>query len=365
MNDKPEFRFIGQPVRRNEDERLITGKGRFSDDFLLEGQTYAAIVRSPHPHARILGIDSTRARDMPGVLGVFTGADCLADGLVPIPHDPLPKTKYDMKLHAAGGGALFIGPHLLLPADKARHVGEAVAMVVAETVAQSLDAVECVDVDYDVLPGVYHSQDAMQPDAPAVWNEVADNVAIDTSFGDREATDKAFARADHVVAMDFHIDRVTGVPLEPRSALGEYDGPSGRYTLHAGSGGAVRQKRELAAVLGIAPERVRVLSYDVGGNFGTRNRVFVEFGLVLWAARKLGRPVKFTATRSEAFLSDFQGRDLVTKVELALARDGRFLAMRATNISNVGARCVSLSPLSKGAGLIVGSYAIPCATLRA
>src|SRR6266700_2897289 len=328
------FRSIGQPVVRKEDERLSTGRGRFSDDFSVDGQAYAVMLRSPHPHARILGIDGRRAQAMPGVLGVFTGADCLADGLAAIPHDPLPKTKYDMKLQAAGGGALFIGPHLLLPTD-------------------------------DVLPGVYHSEDAMRPGAPVVWNEVPGNVAVDTWFGDREATDKAFARAEHVVAMDFHIDRVTGVPLEPRSALGEYDGPSGRYTLHAGSGGAVRQKRELAAVLGIAPERLRVLSYDVGGNFGTRNRVFVEFGLVLWAARKLGRPVKFTATRSEAFLSDYQGRDLVTKVELALARDGRFLAMRATNISNVGARCVSLSPLSKGAGLIVGSYAIPCATLRA
>ncbi len=165
--------------------------------------------------------------------------------------------------------------------------------------------------------------------------------------------------------MDFHVGRVTGVPLEPRAALGRYDANTDCYTLYAGSGGAVRQQRELASVLGIAPERLRVLSYDVGGNFGTRNRVFVEFGLVLWAARKLGRPVKFTATRSEAFLSDYQGRDLAVKLELALAANGRFLALRATNISNVGARCVSLSPLSKGAGLVSGSYAIPAATLRA
>src|SRR5258707_9553091 len=359
------FRFIGKPLVRKEDARLITGRGRFSDDFSVDGQACAVMLRSPHAHARILGIDARRATAMPGAHVSTPGADRLADGLGAIPHDPLPKTKCDMKQHAAGGGALFIGPHLLWPGDKARHVGEAVAMVVAETVAQALDAAECVGADYDVLPGVYHSQDAMQPGAPAVWSEVADNVAVDTWFGDREATDKAFARADRIVAMDFHIDRVTGVPLEPRSALGEYDAGSGRYTLHAGSGGAVRQKRELAAVLGIAPEQLRVLSYDVGGNFGTRNRAFVEFGLVLWAARKLGRPVKFTATRSEAFLSDYQGRDLVTKVELALARDGRFLAMRATNISNVGARCVSLSPLSKGSGLIPGSYAIPAATLRA
>jgi len=359
------FRSIGKPMVRNEDARLTTGRGRFSDDFNVDGQVYAVMLRAPHPHARIRRIDAGRAKIMPGVLGVFTGADCLVDGLGAIPHDPLPKTRYDMKLHAPGSSELFIGPHMLLPADKARHVGEAVAMVVAETVPQALDAAEALDVDYEALPGVYHSEDAMRRGAPVIWSEIPDNILVDTFFGDQQATERAFAQADHVVTMDFHVDRVTGVPLEPRSALGEYDAGSGRYTLHAGSGGAVRQKRELAAVLGVAPERVRVLSYDVGGNFGTRNRLFVEFALVLWAARKLGRPVKFTSTRSEAFLSDYQGRDLVTKVELALAGDGRFTAMRATNISNVGARCVSLSPLSKGAGLIVGSYAIPHAALRA
>ncbi len=363
--DKDGFRFIGKPVRRAEDERLVTGKGRFSDDFKLDHQAYAAMVRSPHPHARIRGIDTARARALPGVLGVFTGADCLADNLGPIPHDPLPKTKYDMKLCAPGGGTVFIGPHLLLPADKARHVGEAVAMVVAETLAQALDGAEAVEVDYEVLPHVLHAHDAMAPGAPKVWDEVPDNIPVETWFGDRAATDRAFAAADHVVKMDFHIGRVTGVPLEPRAAVAHYDEATDRFTLHAGSGGAVRQKRELATVLGIAPDRLRVLSYDVGGNFGTRNRVFVEFGLVLWAAHKLKRPVKYTATRSEAFLSDYQGRDLVSKVELALRRDGRFLAMRATNISNVGARAVSFSPLSKGCGLIPGSYDIAAVTLRA
>jgi carbon-monoxide dehydrogenase large subunit len=359
------FRVVGKPLRRKEDAWLVTGKGRFSDDFHLEGQTHAVMVRSPHPHARIARIDAGRARTMPGVLGVFTGADCRADGLGAIPHDPLPKTKYDMKLTGPGGTEIFIGPHLLLPADKVRHVGEAVAMVVAETVAQALDAAEAVQVAYEELPFVTHSEHAMKPGAPAVWDEVKDNIPVDTLFGNVAATDRAFASADHVVAMDFHVGRVTGVPMEPRAALGVYDAGTGRYTLYAGSGGAVRQKREIASVLGIAPETLRVLSHDVGGNFGTRNRVFVEFGLVLWAARKLGRPVKYTATRSEAFLSDYQGRDLVTKVALALNADGRFLAMRATNISNLGARCVSLSPLSKGAGLIPGSYHIPTATLRA
>lgn len=359
------YRFIGKPLPRKEDERLVTGNGRFTDDFALPGQAYAAMVRSPHVHARILAVDSAAAKKMPGVLGVFTGADCAAAQLKPIPHDPVPKTKYDMKLSAPGGGAVFVGPHALLPCDRARHVGEAVAMVVGETRAQAMDAADAVGVQYEELPFVLHSESAMRPGAAALWEEAPDNVLIETVFGDAAATDAAFARAAHVVKEKFHIGRVTGVPLEPRAALGCYDAASGRYTLYAGSGGAVRQKSELALVLGIPPDRLRVLSYDVGGNFGTRNRVFVEFGLVLWAAKILGRPVKFTATRSEAFVSDYQGRDLVTSVDLALDADGKFLAMRAVNISNVGAHCVSLSPLGKGAGLITGPYAIPAATLRA
>jgi carbon-monoxide dehydrogenase large subunit len=363
--DETGYRFIGKPLPRKEDARLITGKGRFTDDFSLDGQAYAAMVRSPHPHARIVAVDAAAAKKMPGVLGVFTGADCLADKLGPLPHDPVPKTKFDMKLTGPGGGAVFSGPHALLPADKVRHVGEAVAMVVADTKAEALDAAEAVEVRYQELPFVLHSEDAMRPGAPVLWDEVPNNVTVATVFGNAEATEQAFARAAHVVAKNFHIGRVTGVPLEPRAALGHYDAATGRYTLYAGSGGAVRQKNELVQVLGIAPENLRVLSPDVGGNFGTRNRTFVEFGLVLWASRKVGRPVKFTATRSEAFLSDYQGRDLVTKVELALDEKHRFIAMRATNISNVGARCVSLSPLSKGSGLIPGSYAIPATTLRA
>jgi len=369
MNDAggPErpYRFIGKPLPRKEDERLVTGKGRFTDDFNLDGQAFAAMVRSPYPHARIVAIDVAAAKAMPGILGVFTGADCAAEALAPIPHDPVPKTKYDMKLAGPGGGAVFAGPHMLLPADRVRHVGEAVVMVVAATKAQAMDAAEAVVVRYQELPFVLHSEDAMATGAPALWDEAANNICVDTSFGDATATDQAFARAAHVVSRKFHIGRVAGVPLEPRAALGAYDAATGRYTLYAGSGGAVRQKRELATVLGIAHENLRVLSFDVGGNFGTRNRVFVEFGLVLWAAKKLGRPVKFTATRAEAFLSDYQGRDLVSEVALALDQDGRMLAMRAVNISNVGARCVSLSPLSKGAGLIPGSYAIPAARLRA
>ncbi|HZC56147.1 MAG TPA: xanthine dehydrogenase family protein molybdopterin-binding subunit [Xanthobacteraceae bacterium] len=357
-------RAIGQPIRRKEDLRFITGKGRYTDDFSLPQQVYAVMVRSPHPHARILGVTSDKARAMPGVLAVYSGEDCRAAGLKPIPHEAVPSTKHDMKLTAPDGGKVFLGPHWLLAWDKARHVGEAVAMVVAETLAQALDAAEAVEVNYEPLPFVLDADAALAEGAPAIWDEIPDNVPVETHFGDAAATDAAFTRADHVVRMEFHVGRVTAAPIEPRAALGEYDAKTGRYTLHAGTGGAVRQKREIAAVLDVPLEQVRVVTADVGGNFGSKNRPYVEYGLVLWASKMLGRPVKFTATRSEAFLTDSQGRDLVTKVELALRKDGRFLAMRADNISNIGARCMSLSPLSKGSALITGSYDIPAASLR-
>src|SRR5580704_1888742 len=213
--DESGYRFIGKPMPRKEDARLITGKGRFTDDFNLDGQAYAAMVRSPYPHARIVAIDKARAAAMPGVLGVFTGADCAADNLRPIPLDPVPKTKFDMKLTGPGGGAVFAGPHLLLPTDKARHVGEAVAMVVAETKTQAMDAAEAVEVQYEELPFVLHSEDAMAPGAPVLWDQAPNNILVDTQFGDAAATDQAFARAVHVIARDFHIGRVTGVPMEP------------------------------------------------------------------------------------------------------------------------------------------------------
>ena len=192
--DQTGYRFIGKPMPRKEDQRLVTGKGHFTDDFNLDGQVYAVMVRSPYPHARIITIDAARAKAMPGVCGVFTGADCAADRLSPIPHDPLPKTKFDMKLTGPGGGAVFIGPHLLLPPDKARHVGEAVAMVVAETKAAAMDAAEAVEVQYEELPFVLHSEAAMQPGAPAIWDEKPDNIIVDTRFGNAAATEAAFAR---------------------------------------------------------------------------------------------------------------------------------------------------------------------------
>ena len=364
MNERI-FKAIGKPLQRKEDLRLITGKGRFSDDFCLPGQVWTVMVRSPYPHARIESIDASAALEMDGVLAVYTGEDCARDGLSPIPHSPVPSTKFDVKLTGPNGSSVFEGPHVLLPADKVRHVGEAVAMVVAETRAMAQAAADQVVVNYTELPWVAGTTAAAKPDAPRLWDELPDNILVDATFGDVAATDAAFARAAHVVSMNAHIGRVTGVPLEPRAALGSYDTETGRYCLYAGSGGAVRQKRELAEVLGEDPENLRVLSFDVGGNFGTRNRAYVEFGLVLWAAKKLMRPVKFRAERSESFLTDYQGRDLVTEVALAIDEHGKFLAMRASNLSNVGCRCVSLSPLGKGSGLITGSYDIPYATLRA
>jgi carbon-monoxide dehydrogenase large subunit len=358
---------IGRSLLRKEDHRLLTGKGRFGDDFSVAGQAHAVMLRAPHPHARILRIDAANARTMPGVLGIFTGADCVRDGLKPIPHSPVPSTKYDMKLTAPGGGKAVVDRHVLLPVDKVRHAGEPVAMVVAETKAQALDAAEAITVDYERLPFATDAESALQPGAPTLWDEVRDNLIVDTRFGDQAATERAFAVANHVVKMEFHVGRISPAPLEPRAGLAEFDPGTGQYTLHfcTGGPGVVRQRRDFAAVLGIAPQQLRLVALDTGGSFGAKNRPYVEFGLILWAARKLGRPVKFTATRSESMLSEYQGRDLMSKVELALRADGKFLALRASNLMNVGAHCVSLSPLAKGAGLITGSYNIPAASLRA
>ena len=362
--DERLIRVIGQPVRRTEDQRLITGRGQFSDDVHIENQVYMTVVRSTVPHGRLVAIDIDAACSSPGVMAVLTAKDVIADNLQPIPHNPLPKTKYDLKLTGPNGSKVFIGDHYPLAVDKVRFVGEAIAVVIAETKQQALDAAELVSPDIEEMPSVANARDAMQSGAPIVWDDVPNNVLVDTEFGDKQATDDAFARADYIVSTGFHIDRVTGVPLEPRAAVGYFDQHTSQYSLFAGSGGAVRQKAELLQVLGIQPDRLRVVSKDVGGNFGTRNRVYPEFALVLWAARRAGRPVKYTATRLEAFLSDYQGRDLYTEVELALDKEGRILAMRATNTSNVGSHCVSLSPLGKGSGLITGSYDIPVAHLR-
>ena len=344
---------IGKPVPRKEDQRLITGRGRYSDDVNLPGQAYACMVRSPHAHARLRRIDVTGAQMMPGVIAVLTGQDAAADGLRPIPHRPVPTNPHEVPLRSRDGSAFFIAPHVPLPVDRVRCVGEAVALVLAETPAAARDAAERVVVDYEPLPGVTATTDATAARAPRVWDETASNVCVDSEAGDAAAIDAAFARAAHVVRLETCVNRVTGVPLEPRAAVAVYDEASGRYTLYAGSGGSQRQRGDLAVVLGVPESAVRVVAHDVGGNYGTRNSFYPEFGLVAWAARRLGRPVKWTCERREALLTDYQSRDLVSHVELALDADGTFLALRGVNTSNVGAHAVSFTPLAKGVGGVV------------
>lgn len=355
---------IGDTVRRKEDLRLVTGRGCYSDDFNVPGQVYGAVVRSPHAHARILRIDVEAARAMPGVLAVLTGADAVADGLKRIPHLAAPGTPPDIVLRNRDGSPVPVAPHFILPTDRVRHVGAAVAFVIAETVPQAKDAAEKVAVDYEALPPITDAKAALQPNAPRLYDELP-NVMIDAEVGDAKATDEAFARAAHVTHLDTWINRVTGVPMEPRAALGIYDDASGRYTLYAGSGGIVRQKKEIAAILGVALDSVRVIAHEIGGNFGTRNSFFPEFALVVWGSRRVGRPVKWTCERHESFVSDYMGRDLTVSAELALDGDGRFLALRSDNISNIGAHSGSYVPLVKGVGLATAGYRIPTSHIKA
>ena len=322
---------IGQPVIRKEDAALLIGHGHFSDDLNLAGQAYAVMVRSAHPHARIRAIDAAAAMALPGVIAVLTGAEAHADGLKPIPHRPLIGPP-DIALGRPDTSDKFLSSHCVLPHDKARFAGEAVAMVIAESVSEAKNAAERVRVDFEPLPAVTDTVAAAGADAPQLWDEASSNVCIDAEVGDAAATAAAFAHAAHVVKLDTWIQRVTGVPLEPRAAIGSYDAASGRTTLYAGSGGVVRQKHELAGVLGVPPDRVRVVSGDVGGNFGTRNAFYPEFALVAWASRRIGRPVKWTCERQEAFLSDYQGRDLFVSAELAL--DGDWTISRAAGIAH-------------------------------
>jgi aerobic carbon-monoxide dehydrogenase large subunit len=355
---------IGQTVRRKEDARLVTGRGNYSDDVNLPGQAYGAVVRSPHAHALIRSIDVAAARAMPGVLAVLTGQDALADGLKRIPHLAAAGTPPDIVLTNRDGSPVPIAPHHVLATDRVRHVGAAVAFVIAETIAAAKDAAEKVVVDYAPLPAVIDATAAVEPDAPRLYDDLP-NIMIDAEVGDAKATDAAFARAAHVTRLDTWVNRVTGVPMEPRAAVGVYDPATERYTLYAGSGGIVRQKKEIAAILSVPFESVRVVAHEIGGNFGTRNSFFPEFALVVWGSRKVGRPVKWTAERHEAFVTDYMGRDLTVSAELALDADGRFLALRTNNLSNVGAHSGSYVPLVKGVGLATSGYRIPVSHISA
>jgi len=356
---------IGQPVRRREDFRLLTGKGCYSDDFNFPDQVYGVMVRSPHAHATIRSIDTTAAATAPGVLAVLTGRDLLADGLKPIPHSVGTRHPADITLENKDGSPPFIPPHFPMTADEARHCGEIVAMVVATTVAAAKDAAELVAVAYQPLPAVAHALMAVEPGAPRARVDAPSNTSIDAEIGDPAATNAAFANAAHIVKFETWVQRIAGVPMEPRAATGIYDRDTGRYTLYAGIGGAVRPKQDLAKILGVAEDEVRVVMHEVGGNFGTRGSFNPEFALVTWAARRVGRPIKWTCERQEAFLCDYQARDLAVTAELALDSEGKFLAMRGSNIVNSGAYPISYGPLAKGVEIMSSIYHMPAVHFRA
>jgi len=356
---------IGQPVRRREDFQLLTGKGCYSDDVNLAGQAYAVMVRSPHAHARIRSIDKTVAEKAPGVLAVLTGRDLFDDGLQAIPHSVGTRHPADVTLANKDGSPPFIPPHFPMVTTEAHHCGEIVAIVVAESLAAAKDGAELVAVDYEALPAVAHSLAAVAPKAPLARTDGRANISVDAELGDKPATDAAFATAAHVVKFTTWIPRIVGVPMEPRAAIGAYEPETGRYTLYAGMGGAVRPKQDLAKTIGVSEDKVRVVMQDVGGNFGTRGGFNPEFALVAGAARRVGRPVKWTCERSEAFVCDYQARDLAVEAELALDRDGNFLAMRGFNTSNVGAYPISYGPLAKGVEIMSSIYHVPAVHFRA
>ena len=350
---------IGQPVRRREDLRLLTGQGRYTDDLKLPGQAYAAMVRSPHAHAVLRSIETTAAKAVPGVIAVLTGKDWIADGMKAVPNKTFSWHPAEMPLINSDGSAPFAAPDFPLPYDKARFVGEPLVMVVGDTVVAAKDGAEAVAIDYEPLPCVTFAPDAAKSGAPVLYSGHDSNVCIDAMVGDGPATKDAFARATHIARIKTWIPRIAGSPMEPRSAIGEYDAASGRYTIYTCNGSTRRLHKDLALTLDIPDDDLRLVIRDVGGNFGTRGAIFAEQSLVAWAARKLKRPVKWTSDRSEALLSDYQGRDLMVEAELALDGDGNFLAIRGDNIGNLGAHSGNYSMVQKGVEIMSSIYRMP------
>ncbi len=360
--------WIGKEPLRKEDLRLIVGEGRYADDIAFPALAQAYLIRSPHAHAHIAAVDTSAALAMPGVLAVYSGADLLADGMKPIPHATgSSKAGSDMPLANRDGSERLVTPQMPLPAERARFVGEPVAMVIAQTLLQAKDAADAVMIDWEPLPAISRAIVAAAPGAAQLWDNVPGNIALDGELGDAAATDAAFAKAAHRVTLTSQVQRVTGVHMEPRACIGEYDFDSRKYTLHASHGvGVVQMRMEVAKSLGAEEGDVRVVAPgDVGGNFGTRNATYPEFVLVAWAAQKLGRPVKYVAERQDALLSDYQGRDLHVQAELALDEKGRFLALRSINTSNVGAYTTSFVPLNKGSQMMTSLYKIAAGHVQA
>jgi carbon-monoxide dehydrogenase large subunit len=359
VNERITSGGIGASVARVEDFRLVTGAGCYTNDVRLADETHIVVVRAPHAHANIRAVETAAAAAMPGVRAVLTGRDMLADGLKPLPHTPWSAHPVDLKLTNRDGSAQFLAPHYPLVAARVRHVGEGVAIVVADTLLQARDAAEAVAVDYEPLPAVTQGHAAAAPDAPRVWDELASNLVVDAEAGDRAAVEAAFARAAHVVKLRTAVNRVTGVPIEPRAVTASFDPETGRYTLYAGTAGSIRLWQSVAATLNVPKDMVRAVVRDVGGSFGTRGAAYPEYALACWAARRVGRPVRWLGERHEVFMTDFHARDLWVDTELALDAEGAILAMRGTSISNVGAYTASFVPLQKSTEIITGIYHVP------
>lgn len=346
---------MGHSVPRSEDVRLTTGRGRYVDDIEVGGAAHMAVVRAPYAAARILGIDTAEAAAVPGVLAILTGADLVADGVGCL-HTMVQRHKRD-------GSPMERPPFHALAVEQVRFIGEGVAVVVAETRNAARDAADLVEVDYEPLEAVSSALAAIEPGAPVVWPGVVDdNISFVFQAGDRDRMEEAFAKADHVTGLDFRISRVSANPLEPRNAVGIYDANEDRYTLIAGVQIPHKIRSDIAEnTLGIDAMRLRVIAPDVGGAFGMKGSPFPEHILVLWAARKLARPVRWTATRSESFLSDYHARDNFTRVDLALDKQGRFLGLKVRTSANLGAYLAFNTPHSptNNLGGLSGVYTTP------
>ena len=328
---------VGQPVRRKEDDRLVRGKGKYTDDFSLPNQAYAWMVRSSHAHGVVKRIETSGARAMPGVLGVWTGADLASANYNPF--------ICGLPLKSRDGSPLLQTNRPALATDKVRFVGDPIAVVVAETAAQARDAAEAIEVDIDPLPAVTNAAEAAKSGAPQLYEHIPNNVALDYHYGDTAKVDAAFASAAHVTKLDIVNNRVAVVPMEPRTALASFDKAAERYTLQVPTQGVAGNKAMLARILNVPPEKVRVLTANVGGSFGMKNVNYPEYTCILHAAKTLDRPVKWTDERSNSFLSDSQGRSQLIHAELALDAEGRFLAVRISGYGNLGAYITGVAPV--------------------
>ena len=344
---------IGAAVKRKEDARFITGAGTYTDDVSVAGQTWAVFARSPHARAHIRGIDVAAAKAVPGVVAVFTGQDMQADGIGDLPCGWLVKSK--------DGSDMRQPPHPPLAVERVNYVGEPYAAVIGETLAAARDGAEAVAADFDELPAVVDLATAAS--APQIHDAVPNNECYDWELGDEAAADAAFAKADHVARLDIVNSRLIPNAIEPRAAVGEYDAAAGSYTLHTTSQNPHLERLVLAAFVNVAPEaRLRVISPDVGGGFGSKIFVYAEETAVIWAAGKVRRPVKWRAERSESFLADAHGRDHVTHAELALAADGEFLGLRVKTKANMGAYLSTFAssvPTYLYGTLLAGQYKTP------